>query len=249
MKERIYLCISCLFVFTALFFGIDKSLEDRINSIKSKYNFNDEQYDRVIKVVKESVEQYKIPASLIEEIFLRPLPRNINYERFYSGLLSELNFLKKAAELVNLYATRNFSPTDKNYSIKTISNLFSFGLTEDECKKFMALLQAQGNSFDDSVAKLNYYVILKKYFVIKNPSLYKVVGVENPAEIIFLKYYMLSIKDLSLIIGAINKYFQVSYDAKTLYDVLSSSKFFSSKEICSKIEGLMKKELRKEVVK
>lgn len=219
------------------------SLES-ISQKLSKINYTQ---DEINKIQQELfvLENNNIPESMIVKLINEATIKKPSFDKFYLFIKNFTNKAILAKNLINKVKTNKFYPKDYEYCLSTTIDLLNSGVTEEEYIKLITLL-SNNYSFDDATAMLNYYLVLRRYF----PSTIEVS--ENnkifaPYDILFVKYYNRSIKDMNLIIQQIVKYFSIDKDAYTIYNFLYTNSHLSTNRILKGLKLLYEKKLKQEV--
>ncbi|MCX7957306.1 MAG: hypothetical protein N2643_05415 [Endomicrobia bacterium] len=100
--------------------------------------------------------------------------------------------------------------------------------------------------FEDALYMVNYYSVFKKYFSLPEIELEGKI-LKSPYEILFLKYSNRPIKEMSLIISHLSKYFSISKDEKEIFEVLFKNSTLPTNKLVKKIQKLYDEKIKKEI--
>ncbi|MEN3013664.1 MAG: hypothetical protein ABDH23_03500 [Endomicrobiia bacterium] len=209
-----------------------------------KLNYTSQQIQQILTYV-ESVKNNSLPYSIvinsINEAFLKKIPFEKFFPKFKNDVLNSL----LAKQLIQKVTTKNFYPKEYEYSIILTSKILDSKVTEEEYTKFMILL-SDNFTFEDALYMVNYYSVFKKCFPLEEIEL-EGKKIKNPSEILFLKYSNRSLKEMSLIVNHILKYFYISKQNKELFELLFKHSTLSTNKLIKKIRQLYDEKVKKEV--
>ncbi len=238
-------CYVIILIFTFLISNIFSLNKEIRLKLKNRLNFSEEQIIKIENIIID-VDNKKLPIEPIEKFLKESITKNVSYDKFLAVLKKIIDSLELAKYYVENTKTEKFFPKDTVYTTTLLAELIRFGLTEEEFKTIISLLSTQNNTYDDSLIKINYYFILKKYFN-NDETFVKDIGVSNPAEIIFFRYINRPVKDFSLIIQSFIKYFNTNLDKKHIYNFLYNNNDLPTKKIVEKIENFIKEDFKSEL--
>ncbi|MFQ3675885.1 MAG: hypothetical protein SNJ64_05025 [Endomicrobiia bacterium] len=227
---------------TSTIFSLNKEIEFQL---RNKLNFNESQVTSIENLVLDSLNK-KLPLEPLEKLLNESISKKVSYDKLFVVLKKAIESLELARVYIDNTKTEKFFPKEKVYSISLLSELIRLGLTAEEFKTIISLLSTQNNTYEEAIIKTNYYLVLKKYFSQDKLFLEK-VGVSNPAEIIFFKYMNRSVKDFSLIIKSLIRYFDTNLDRKNIYMFLYHNNNLTTKKLVYKIENFVKEDYKGEL--
>lgn len=240
-KHNIVLIYFIIFLYSSIF---NANLPQTVSKKLSQINFTKEQISSIEILISSSVSQ-GLPQEPVINFVNESIAKKGSYEKMYSALKNLVNSLSLAKSYITQIKTEKFYPKDVNYSISLLSKLILAGLTEEEYTKIMALLSSQNFKFEDAIAMLNYYLIFKNYL----PT--KMSEINNPAEIIFMKYFTRPIKEMSCLTQTIVRCCQSNEDKQHLYNLLYKNSNLSTSKLINKIKSVIgdkfKTELKQEI--
>jgi hypothetical protein len=211
-----------------------------------KLNFSQQEVEQVIQQI-ELAQKNNIPDTIIIKLINEAEVKKVTFQKFYPVLKNYVSLLISAKELIDKVSSEKFKPTDYEYCITIIVQLINSNVSEEEFVKFMSLLSNK-YTFDDAIAMMNYYSILKRYFStpIVDQKNNKIV---SPYEVLFLKYYTRPVKEMSIIIQNIIKCVS-TYDTTTeVYNLLITNSALPTNKIVKQLQYLYDKKVKQEVKK
>lgn len=232
-------------VFFIVFF-VNLYCLDIINEISlklQKINYTTSQIQQVIQYVEgvKNILPYSVIINPINEASIKKIP----FEKFFPVFKNNISNSLLAKELISKVTTKNFQPKDLEYSIILTTKILDSKVTEEEYIKFMMLL-SNNFSFEDALYMVNYYSVFKKYFSLPEME-FQNKKIKNPSEILFLMYSNRSVRDMSLIIQCLLKYFSISRDEKKIFEILFMNSSLPTNKLIKKIQNLCNEKIKEEI--
>jgi len=212
-----------------------------------KLNFSQQEIEQVIQQV-ELAQKNNIPDSIIIKLVNEAEVKKVSFQKFYPVLKNYVSLAISAKELLNRVSFEKFKPIDYEYCIFTTIQMLNSNVSEEEFIKFMSLLSTR-YTFDDAIAMMNYYSVLKKYF--STPIIdQKNNRIVTPYEVLFLKYHSRPVKEMSVIIQNVTKFLSTYHDSSTeVYNLLITNSALPTNKIVKQIQCLYDKKVKQEVKK
>jgi len=243
MKRNLIL----FFIFFCFSLLNSSELKNIITQKFVKLNFSQQEIEQVLQLI-ESAQKNNVPDTIIIKLINEAEIKKVSFQKFYPVLKNYVSLSISAKELIDKVSSEKFKPKDYEYCLTTTIQLLNSNVSEEEFVKFMSLLSDK-YSFDDAIAMMNYYSILKKYFSapIVDQRNNQIV---TPYEVLFLKYYTRSIKEMSDIIQNITKFLSTYHDSTTeVYNLLICNSTLPASKILKQLRDLYDKKVKQEIKK
>ena len=238
-----------IYIFTLFCFSLLTSSQFNSVIITQKFeklNFSQQEIEQILQQF-DLAQKNNIPDSVIIKLINEAEVKKVSFQKFYPVLKDYVSLSISAKGLVDKISFEKFKPKDYEYCVTTTIQLLSSNVSEEEFIKFMSLLSNK-YTFDDAIAMMNYYSVLKKYFStpIVDQKNNKIV---TPYEMLFLKYYTRPVKEMSIIIQNITKCLS-TYDITTeIYNLLITNSTSPTNKIVKQLQDLYDKKVKQEVRK
>jgi len=235
-----------LFLFACLSLFALSQFDSVITQKFKKLNYSQQEIEQVLQQI-ELAQKNSVPESIFIKLVNEAEVKKVSFQKFYSVLKNYVSLSISAKELVDKVSLDKFKPKDYEYCVTTTIQILNSNVSEEEFIKFMSLLSNR-YTFDDAIAMMNYYSILKKYFStpIVDQKNNKIV---SPYEVLFLKYSTRPVKEMSVIIQNITKCLS-TYDITTeIYNLLITNSTSPTNKIVKQLQDLYDKKVKQEVRK
>jgi hypothetical protein len=213
----------------------------------TKINFSQQEIEQVLQQI-EFLQKNSIPDSVIVKLINEAEIKKVKFQKFYPALKTFVSLSISAKEFIEKVSSEKFKPKDYEYCITTVIQLLDSNVSEEEFIRFMSLLSTK-YTFDDAVAMMNYYSVLKKYFskLVIDQKNNKIVA---PYEILFLKYYVRPVKEMSVIVQNITKLLLTYPDSSSeVYNLLIANSSSPTNKIIKQLQNFYDRKVKQEVKK
>lgn len=234
-----------IFFTSHLFSTLSPQLSSLLKQKLINLGFLQQQIDTVLQEISV-LEKNDIPCSVIITLFNEAEIKKIPYEKFYPVIKTYVSKAVTAKNVIDRVKSNKFQPKDYEYCINITIQVLNNGVNEEEYIKIMTLL-SNNYTFDDAVAMMNYYTVLKKYFSSPVVDL-KNNKISSPYEVLFLKYYTRPVTEMSVIIQNVINYFTISNEVNDIYNVLYYNSHLATNKLVKQIKLLCNKKIKQEVI-